>query len=424
MKLIYVILIVGVCGLGHILVHGQPGRREPPTVRPHTTGPNTKGRKSRHLAKAQKPKAPVTASLIINASPSDTLLLMNGQQVEGSTLVDLKPGAYVLTARRVGYNEESRSITLIAGENEPITIMLDPLAGTLGVAPNVSGAQITVKKVESGDNQSTATFANSVVDLKLRPGEYEISISKDGYRAVTRTIMLQAAGSVYLEPQLSKWPAESKPAQPAAMIIQTSLAGKQIFVTLHGSSENAQPTGVLDVFVGETAQTPNRVSGLLPGFPCSVDFIPIENVNDFSFAERPEAGNGWKRVTVRVRPKNNKRPLHFAISWASIGENGTIRKVHESADPVTSSHLEPATVKRRILPSYPTAARIARTSGIVVVIVDINEKGKVVSAKAIEGQAFLRQSAENAARQWEFNPAKRNGVAVPDSQRVVFNFQP
>jgi TonB family protein len=61
---------------------------------------------------------------------------------------------------------------------------------------------------------------------------------------------------------------------------------------------------------------------------------------------------------------------------------------------------------------------------VVVVIVEINEKGKVVSAKATEGPAVLRQSAENAARQWEFNPAKRNGVSVRASQRLVFSFQP
>jgi TonB family protein len=59
-----------------------------------------------------------------------------------------------------------------------------------------------------------------------------------------------------------------------------------------------------------------------------------------------------------------------------------------------------------------------------VVIVEIDENGKVVSAKATEGPGILRQAAENAARQWEFNPAKRNGIAIRSSQRLVFNFQP
>jgi TonB family protein len=350
---------------------------------------------------------------------------MNGQQVEGPALTGLKPGAYVLTARRVGYNQESRSITLVAGDNVPITLTLDPLRGSLSVTPNVSGAEITLKQVGSADAGSPRTFTSNVADLSLSPGEYEISISREGYRGVKRTITLQPAGTVYLEPQLTKWPIESKPAQPAAMIMQTSTAGKYLLVSLFGSSENAGPSGILDVIVGETAQTSSHVSGLLPGFPCAVDLTPIDNVSDYSFMERPEAGNDWKRVAIKVRPKNNNRPLHFTIRWISLPlENAPTGKFPETVTSETNSEFLLLTVRKKVLPSYPTAARTARISGLVVVMVDVDENGKVVAAKATEGPAVLRQAAENAAKQWEFNPAKRNGVAIRASQRLEFNFQP
>lgn len=407
------------------MVHGQPGRRETPSARRNIAVPDTKSSKPRPPVKAPKAKAPETANVVINTDPSDTVLLLNGQQVEGPALTGLKPGGYVLTARRVGYNEESRSIALIAGDNVGITIKLDPVRGKLHVTPNVSGAEITVKQVGSDDSQRSSTFANNVADLSLPPGEYEISISREGYRGVKRTITLQPAGSVYLEPQLSKWPAENKPAQPAAMTMQTSPVGKYVLVRLYGSSQNASPSGLLDVIVDEMAQTSNRVNGLLPGFPCAVDLTPIENVGDYSFTERPEAGNDWKRVAVKVRPKNNNRPLHFAISWVALPlESPPVGKIQEAPAPQTDSHFEPATVRKRVLPSYPTAARIGRAGGVVVVLVEINEYGKVVSAKATEGPAVLRQSAENAAKQWEFYPAKNNGLAVSALQRLVFNFQP
>jgi TonB family protein len=419
------ILTIGFCLAGSAVVHGQPGRREPPTVRPNIVGPNTKNGKSRQPIKAPKAKAPETANVVINASPADAVLLMNGQQVDGPLLAELKPGAYVLTARRVGYTEESRSITLLAGENVPIAITLNPLRGTLGVTPNVSGAEITVKKVESDNSQETRTFANSVVDLNLPPGEYEISISKEGYRGVKRTITLQPAGSVYLEPQLSKLPPENKPVQPAAMSMQTSPVGKYFLVSLFGSSPNTAHSGMLDVVVDETAESSSRVSGLLPGFPCRVELVVIDNVSDYSFTERPEAATDWKRVAVKVRPKNNNRPLVFTIVWVSLAaEDGSTGKAQETAVSETKSHFEPVTVRKRVLPTYPAAARSARTSGVVVVIVEIDENGKVVSAKATEGPIVLRQSAENAARQWEFNPAKNNGVALPSSQRLVFKFEP
>lgn len=424
-KFIHLIVATVFFATGVGIVHGQPGRRELPTTRKNTAGPKTNSGKPRLPSKPPKNKVPETASVTINATPSDTVLLMNGQQVEGPALTGLKPGGYVLTARRVGYNEESRSITLIAGENAPITITLDPVRGTLSVTPNISGADITVKQVEADDSQSPKAFTNNVADLSLSPGDYEISISKEGYRGVKRTITLQPAGSVYLEPQLSKWPTENKPAQPAAMIMQTSPAGKYVLVSLFGSSQNPAPSGMLDVVVGDTGQTSSRISGLLPGFPCAVDLKPIDNVSDYSFTERPEAGNDWKRMAIKVRPRNNNRALHFTIHWTSLPlRNAEIGKVLEGAAPEMNSQFEPVTVRKRVLPSYPTAARTARTSGVVVVMVEINENGKVVSAKATKGPAVLRQSAENAAKQWEFNPAKRNGVAVRTSQRVEFNFQP
>jgi len=425
MRFVHLVLAIGFCVAGSAVVQSQPGRRETPTARPNIAGSNTRTGKPRQPVKSAKVRAPESANVVINASPSDTVLLMNGQQVEGPVLTGLKPGAYVLTARRVGYNEESRSITLIPGDNVPITITLDPVLGRLSVTPNVSGAEITVKGVASEDSQSPRTFTNNVADLNLPPGEYEISISREGYRGVKRTLTLQPAGSVYLEPQLSEWPTATTSAQPAAMTMQTSQAGKFVLVSLYGSSKTASASGMLDVVLGETDQTSSRVSGLLPGLPCAVDLIPIDNVSDYSFAERPEASNDWKRVTVKLRPKENKRPLHFAISWILLPhERGPTGKDQEATAPQTSSHLEPATVRKRVLPSYPTAARTARTAGSVVVIVEINEKGKVISVKATEGPAVLRHAAENAARQWEFNPAKRSGVPVRASQRLVFNFQP
>jgi TonB family protein len=421
-RFIHLILAVSLGVLGSAMVHGQPGRREPATARPAIDGSNTKSRKQRRPAKARKAKAPETANVVINASPSDTMLLMNGQQVEGPVFSGLKPGVYVLTARRVGYNEESRSITLIPGENVPISITLEPVRGRLSVTPNVSGAEITVKKVGADDSQSLRTFSNSVADLNLAPGEYEISISREGYRGVKRTITLEPAGSVYLEPQLSRWPKERNPERPTPTIMQTSPAGKYVFVSLYGGSQDVALSGTLDVVVNQRSPAASRVSGLLPGFPCRVDFTPIDNVGDYLFTEQPAASNNWKRVAVKVRP-NNKLPLHFRINWVSLVESDPAAgRVQESVNPNKNSPFEPATVRKRILPSYPLTARTLRINGVVLVAVEIDENGKVVSATATEGPVTLRRSAEDAAKQSEFSPAKRNGVAVRASQQLVFNF--
>ncbi len=402
------------CLVGSLTVNGQPGRKPPPT-RPSAGG---------SVVVKRPPKTPIaktteTAILPLVVDPADASLFLSGQQVEGPTLRGIKPGSYILKASRAGYGEESRSITVVPGENAPITIRLEPLRGTLNVSPNISDCEITIR---GPDNQAPKKFTNNVVNLSLPPGEYEITIARSGYREVKRQITIQPAVSIYLEPQLSA-DADSSSASPEAgpMTIHTLVAGDYLLVNLAGSSHTPAASGVLDVFIDPASKERTSVSGVLTGFPCQVELVPIDNVNEYSILERPEASNQFERLTLRIRPKFDTRPLHFAVRWTAVS-NDTAGKSRPAAAP-SSNLFEPATARKRVAPSYPPAARAAQTVGVVVVTVEINENGKVVSAKATTGPNALRQSAEHAAKQWEFNPARRNGVAVPSSQRLEFNFQ-
>jgi protein TonB len=354
---------------------------------------------------------------MIDVSPADAVLLMNGQQVDGAELKGVPPGGYVLTARRVGYSEESRSITLTAGNNLPITIRLAPLRGRLNITPNISGAEITVQHAEPNVDPAPQTFQNNVADLNLPPGEYEIAIDRKGFRGIKRRITIQPAGSVYLEPQLSAWPTENQsPAATATMTMRTEPSGKYFLIGLVGSSQVPASAALLDVFLDAPGQTGSRVNGLLTGFPCEVTLTPIDNVTDYSIPEAPGPGNEWKKLAIKVRPKDPGKPLHFTIRCSSANS--------ETVQAAPFNQDEPVTIRKRVLPNYPSAARLARVRGVVVVIAEIDENGRVVAAKATDGPLVLRQSAENAAKQWEFTAAKRNGVAVRSSQRLEFNFQP
>lgn len=54
-------------------------------------------------------------------------------------------------------------------------------------------------------------------------------------------------------------------------------------------------------------------------------------------------------------------------------------------------------------PVYPAVARAVRATGTVIVSVEIDEKGRVLSAKAITGHPLLQRSAENASKKWSFS---------------------
>jgi TonB family protein len=77
-------------------------------------------------------------------------------------------------------------------------------------------------------------------------------------------------------------------------------------------------------------------------------------------------------------------------------------------------------------PHYPSEARQARVQGSVQVEITVSESGKVIEAKAVSGHPLLRDAAEQAAMQWEFDPSKISGATAGAPVKIqgilTFNF--
>jgi TonB family protein len=74
-------------------------------------------------------------------------------------------------------------------------------------------------------------------------------------------------------------------------------------------------------------------------------------------------------------------------------------------------------------PEYPPAARERQLSGTVVVHVEIDEQGKVISAKDLcQGTPYLSESAVKAALNSQFTPTQISGVPVKAKGVVRYNF--
>lgn len=73
-------------------------------------------------------------------------------------------------------------------------------------------------------------------------------------------------------------------------------------------------------------------------------------------------------------------------------------------------------------PRYPALAKAARASGPVVVEVTIDDKGRVVSARAISGHPLLRDEAVRTAKLWKFRPTLLSGNPVLVIGTITFNF--
>jgi TonB family protein len=75
-----------------------------------------------------------------------------------------------------------------------------------------------------------------------------------------------------------------------------------------------------------------------------------------------------------------------------------------------------------VAPLYPPTAHL-HLGQTVLVEVDVGEDGRVTSSKAARGAAGLDAAALDAARQWRFRPARREGTAIPSVAYIVFGFR-
>jgi protein TonB len=73
-------------------------------------------------------------------------------------------------------------------------------------------------------------------------------------------------------------------------------------------------------------------------------------------------------------------------------------------------------------PAYPQVGLQGRAQGMVTVQLTIDEKGNVISARAISGHPLLQQAAVEAARKARFAPTRLNGTPVKVTGVITYNF--
>ena len=73
-------------------------------------------------------------------------------------------------------------------------------------------------------------------------------------------------------------------------------------------------------------------------------------------------------------------------------------------------------------PAYPPIGRAVKASGTVVVQVTVDEKGNVISARAVSGHPLLQATSVAAAFRAKFSPTKLSGEPVKVSGVINYNF--
>lgn len=153
-----------------------------------------------------------------------------------------------------------------------------------------------------------------------------------------------------------------------------------------------------------------------------------------SFASKrsPETANNTPNTNgERVRADADKS---WSVPSSPVAPPATL--ANTEATPNTPSNTSAATATNQVVeigqlagkatqkvqPLYPSSARNARVTGIVTVVLIINEKGVVESARSTSGPEMLRRAAEDAARRWRFRQPLNGTQAGRVSGYINFNF--
>jgi TonB family protein len=104
-------------------------------------------------------------------------------------------------------------------------------------------------------------------------------------------------------------------------------------------------------------------------------------------------------------------PTRESGAWGTSLQGGT-QPYDQEPVPITAAQ-----------PLYPPTARKARITGTVVLRVLVGKDGRVQDVMVVQGVAGLTESAEDAVKQWIFQPALKDGLPVTSWFEVPMDFR-
>jgi protein TonB len=88
---------------------------------------------------------------------------------------------------------------------------------------------------------------------------------------------------------------------------------------------------------------------------------------------------------------------------------------------------------RRVKPNYPQIAQLAQVEGVVLLRATVGPDGRVSGVEVVRSidstrataavRRLLDNEATKAARQFEYEPGRRNGVAVSSQVEIPITFK-
>jgi len=123
-------------------------------------------------------------------------------------------------------------------------------------------------------------------------------------------------------------------------------------------------------------------------------------------------------VTEAVAPMPPPEPIKQAAPEPAV------EAAPKSPAPVNLSSDLSVSCPQRSMPNYPAVSKRANEQGLVVLRVELDETGRITSARVAtsSGHKRLDEAGLAAVKNWQCNPSTRNGVAVRAVALQPFDF--
>jgi hypothetical protein len=296
------------------------------------------------------------------------------------------------TASQTGLAISSKGDTVEVTWNVSSPAVKRAIRGTLFTSDDINSSQVnlTAAQVHDGRYEYSHAAGNLFCEVTFYQPNHT-------FVGETKTIRLKAATD----------PAPTSPVRPH----QPAAASADALPSKPAADYDADSTAESDPDSGETFVVKNDRAPFVPP--------PSNEIAQAPVIARPPEVQGNPAPFNAALP-----PLLMALKPPAPAVTPPAR----TAAPVTQSVTFTAAVPlKRVAPVVPPGARsLLHEPVVVTVVVDVDARGKVTAARSSGVNTGLRQllapNSVQAAKQWQFEPASRNGVPVASQTELSFRY--
>jgi hypothetical protein len=172
---------------------------------------------------------PPSGDLRVSSTPDGAAVYVNNDYRGVTPLIgsldvsNLNPGSYTISLKKVGYNDYTTQVTIVAGTttqvNGPLTAAQVPGVATAQIISSPAGADVYI------NNQYLGITPLSFQDVK--PGSYTVELRLPGYASYTTSGQVTGGQAISLNVALTPAPTPTmkSPASPLLVLLSLGIVG-------------------------------------------------------------------------------------------------------------------------------------------------------------------------------------------------------